>query len=110
MTSKLFMLGYTVSRKEKDSSYENDRSKNWADHVRDKILNIQNAWKKHANVETTFTGTIDLDVFYDKAGAAKANISKEISLLLKDGPSQYVPVISLVLLVSGLNEVVEFKM
>lgn len=110
MASKLFMLSYTVSRKEKDTSYENERSKTWADFVRDKIFNIQNGWKKHTDVETTFTGIIDLDGFYDKVEAAKANISKEISLFLKDVPYQYMPVVSLVLLVSGLDEVVEFKL
>lgn len=110
MASKLFMLSYTVSRKEKDSSSENDRSKTYADHVRDQILNIQNGWKKHPDVETTFTGAINLDGFYNKAGAAKDSISKEISPLLKDVPSQYKPAISLVLMVNGLDEVVEFKL
>ncbi|MBX8516941.1 hypothetical protein K5D69_19855 [Pseudomonas cichorii] len=110
MASNLFMLSYTVSRKEKASSYESELSKDFADQVRNKILNIENGWNKHAEVETTFTGTIHLDGFYNKASLAKKIISKEISPLLKDIPYDYKPIVSLVLLVNGLNEVVEFTL
>jgi hypothetical protein len=104
------MLSYTVSRKEKYSLHENERSKNYADTVRDQIFNIENGWVRHEGVETTFTGTIDIEHFFDKIGSAKQSISKEISPFLKGVPSEYKPVISLVLLVNGLKEVIEFKL
>lgn len=108
--ASLFMLSYTVSRKEKISTDENKRSKDWADNIRDQILNIQNGWKKYSDVETTFTGALELDGFYVKAGAAKTIISNEILPFLKEVPLEYKPVVSLVLLVNGLNEVIEFKL
>lgn len=109
MASNIFMLSYTVHRKE-TPSWEADDAKYWADNVRNQIPTVKEDWDTHAGVETTLTGTMDLYGSYNKVGAAKTNISKEINPLLKDVPSKYKPDVLCVLLVNGIDEVIKFQL
>ena len=109
MAFNIFMLSYTVHRKE-TSSWDADEAKHWADHVRNQIPTTKEGWDTHAGVETTLTGTMDLYGSYNKVGAAKTFISKEINPLFKDVPSKYKPVVLCVLLVNGIDEVIKFQL
>lgn len=109
MASNIFMLSYTVSRKEVRPWYA-DEAKHFADQVRNNIPKLKQEWDTHGDVETTLTGTMDLFVYTNKVSAAKTIISKEISSLLDAVPSQYKPEVSCVLLVNGINELIEFKL
>lgn len=110
MSAKVFMLSYTVARKVKSSTREDDHSKAIADRVRDQILNIKNGWESHPDIETTLTGVMDVDGFLNKAAMAKSLITNEIKPFLSDIAADYKPSISLLLVVNGLNEVVSFKL
>lgn len=110
MASKVFMLSYTVSHKEKETKYEEEQSTIWANDVRRKILNLQCGWKKHAEAETTFTGTMNIDGYGSKVAEAKKNVAEQILPILEAVPSKYKPLITFVLLVDGVGEVVKFAL
>lgn len=109
MASNIFMLSYTVHRKE-TLSWEADDAKYWADNVRNQIPTVKEDWDTHVGVETTLTGIMDLYGSYNKVGAAKTVISKEINPLFKDVPSKYKPDVLCVLLVNGIDEVIKFQL
>ncbi|HDS1738697.1 hypothetical protein NPS49_02375 [Pseudomonas putida] len=109
MASNTFMLSYTVSRKE-TPYYDVDDATHWAKHVRDHIPSIKQDWDTHNGVETTLTGTMNLYGFYDKVGAAKAHISKEITPLFEGVPRKYKPDVLCVLVVNGVDEVIKFTL
>ncbi|MDD2032069.1 hypothetical protein [Pseudomonas sp. 39167] len=109
MASNIFMLSYTVHRKE-TPSYDADEAKYWADHVRNQIPTVKEDWSTHAGVETTLTGTMDLYGSYNKVGLVKTSISTEIKPLFKDVPIKYKPEVLCVLLVNGIDEVIKFQL
>lgn len=109
MASNVFMLSYTVSRKEVHSYYDH-KAKSAADHVRDKIPKVNQYWETHGDVDTTLTGNMDLSGYLDKISAARSMISEKIKPLFKEVPSDFKPEVSCVLVVNGINDLIKFNL
>lgn len=83
MTSHKFLLTYSVSPTETAI----DRKKKLADKVRDNIADIEVAgWNKLANVETTFSGTINVTGTTDKEkwNSAATEVRRVITQVYRD--------------------------
>lgn len=110
MASKIFMLSYTVTHKDKDTYTEDEQSKKHANEVRRQILNLQCGWKKHREAETTFTGTMAISGYGSKVSEAKQNVAEQILPILEAVPAKYKPLVTFVLLVDDLGQVVTFAL
>ena len=101
-----FLLTYSV--KVKRNSMECERA---ARHVRDKIASIDNLyWSKQSEVETTFSGLIDVqgDSHESRRQHAKRHFSQVLIECLEGIPHAHHPELNVVTLVDGLGDPIKF--